>query len=583
MVSAAAGAEVRLAGGGPWKVAPPAPPAFRAALPELHPIVLQVLYTRGLTSASAARTFLDGDGIALYDPRRLYGMEGATERLRRALLEGETVAVHGDFDVDGITAAAILVRGLEAAGGRVIPLLPLRGASGYGMQAEAVEHLARLGASVIVTADTGTRAMAAVQRAAQLGLDVIVTDHHVPGDDLPAALAVVNPQQERCAYPYKELAGAGVAWKLVHALALDGLLPETVADDLLDLVALGTIVDVAPLQGENRLLVQRGLRRLARSLRPGLVALCGGPGVGGAGRPVDERMVAFSIGPRLNAAGRMDDPHLALELLLTEDPRRATELVALLEAKNAERQRLTEMVLQQARAQASRLDHAPLLMLRGDGWPGGVIGLVAARIAEEYGRPAFVVEVGAEVCRGSGRSAGGYDLVDLLTGCADLLIEFGGHTQAAGFAARAGDLDALAQRLVDGVERAPRPDTPAVMADHELGKAELDWALYGALLPLRPFGQGNPAPRFITLDLPALETRAVGAGGRHLRARVRFGKEVLTAFGPDLGPRAPSLAGCRRLDVLYSIESSSWNGYDTLELRLHDVRPVQGKARTVTA
>ncbi|MDQ3702018.1 MAG: single-stranded-DNA-specific exonuclease RecJ, partial [Chloroflexota bacterium] len=427
-----------------WEVAAPAPESLREALPDVHPVVLQVLYTRGLTSAAAVRAFLDGDGIALHDPRLLHGMDRAVSRLRRALLAGESVAVHGDFDVDGVTGVAILVNGLRAAGGRVIPVLPLRTAVGYGLLAETVERLATQGVSVIVTADTGTRATAAVQRAAQVGVDVIVTDHHLPGEELPPALAVVNPHQADCTYPFKELAGAGVAWKVVHALALEGLVPQAVADDLLDLVALGTIVDVAPLWGENRLLVQRGLRRLATSLRPGLRALCSG--TGGA---VDERTVAFSIGPRLNAAGRMDDPQLALELLLTESSQRAAELVALLEGKNAERQRLTEAVLQQARAQAAEMDDDPVLVLRGNGWAGGVIGLVASRIAEECGRPAFVVDVGAELCRGSGRSSGGIDLVALLTGCADLLIEFGGHTQAAGFAARAEHLDAVTQRLID--------------------------------------------------------------------------------------------------------------------------------------
>lgn len=572
MVSVAGGAGAGVSELSPparrWEVAAPAPAALRAALPDLHPVVLQVLYTRGLTSAPAARAFLDGDGIALHDPRLLHGMDRATSRLRRALLEGETVAVHGDFDVDGVTGVAILVVGLRAAGGRVIPVLPLRTAAGYGLQAETVDRLASDGVSVIVTADTGTRAMAAVQRAAQLGVDVIVTDHHLPGEQLPPALAVVNPHQAHCAYPFKELAGAGVAWKVVQALALEGLLPQAVADELLDLVALGTIVDVAPLWGENRLLVQRGLRRLATSLRPGLQALCGG-----TARAVDERTVAFSIGPRLNAAGRMDDPQLALELLLTESRQRAGELVALLEEKNAERQRLTEVVVQQARTQVAELGDVPVLVLRGSGWAGGVIGLVAARIAEEFGRPAFVVDVGAQLCRGSGRSSGGVDLVALLTGCADLLIEFGGHTQAAGFAARAETLDALTQRMIDQASSGPRPPAPVIIADHELAAGDVDWSLYGALLPLRPFGQGNTAPCFLTPNLPLLEARAVGTAGRHLRTRLRCGKGVLTAFGPDLGPRLRSLAGCRRLDAVYSLDASAWNGYDTLELRLHDVRP----------
>jgi single-stranded-DNA-specific exonuclease len=557
------------AGGRRWEVAPRAPAAFGAALPDVHPVVRQVLYNRGLTTAAAAREFLAGDGAPLHDPRQLYGMDRAIARLRRALQAGETVAVHGDFDVDGVTATAILVEGLGVAGIQTVPHLPQRTVTGYGLQAETVERLAAEGVSLVVTGDTGTRARDAVRRAAELGVDVVVTDHHLPGDDLPPAVAVINPRQASCAYPFKDLSGAGVAWKVVQALAQEDLLPVGAAEGLLDLVALGTIGDVSPLRGENRVLVQRGLRLLADSPRPGIRALLGP----GGRRPVDERTVAFSIGPRLNAAGRMDDPRLALELLLTGDAQRAAELARLLGERNEERQRLTEAVLQEARRQARGLDGQPLLVLRGDGWPGGVIGLVAGRIAEEFGRPAFVVDVGPEACRGSGRAAEGVDLVALLTGCADLLLEFGGHAQAAGFAARTQDLDALVGRLLDQMGRGPAPAPPVVVADQALAEGELDWALYGALLPLRPFGQGNPPPLFFTPGLRLLEARPVGASGRHLRVRLRFGKEVFTAFGPDLGPRAPDLARRGHLDVLYALDSSTWEGLESLELRLHDVRP----------
>jgi single-stranded-DNA-specific exonuclease len=551
-----------------WIVAPPAPEALRAALPDLHPVVLQVLYTRGLATPEAARAFLAGAGAPLHDPRQLYGMDRAIARLRRAREEGETVAVHGDFDVDGVAATAILSEGLRASGARVISYLPQRTTTGYGLVPETVARMAEEGASVVVTGDTGTRAGAAVARAAELGVDVVVTDHHLPGPDLPPALALVNPHQPACPYPFKDLAGAGVAWKLIEALALEGVVPPGVPEALLDLVALGTIVDVAPLQGENRVLVQQGLRRLAATTRPGLRAL-----LGASGRAVDEHLVAFVVGPRLNAAGRMDDPNLALELLLTRDEARAGDLVRILEEKNAERQRLTQSVLQVARQQAATLAGDPVIVLRGSGWPGGVIGLVAARIADEMGRPAFVVDVGEEACRGSGRGGPGVDLVAMLAACDDLLLEYGGHAGAAGFAAPAAHLEALVARLRDlGAGEVPVEAPPAV-ADQALAQGELDWALYRALLPLRPFGHGNPAPTFYTPDLPVVDLRVVGAGGRHLRARVRFGKEVLTAFGPELGPLAGGISRRGRLDALFSLDESNWNGYESLELRLLDVRP----------
>jgi single-stranded-DNA-specific exonuclease len=560
--------------GRPWVLAPAVPAALREALPDLHPAALQVLFARGLDTPAAVRAFLDGDGAALHDPRLLYGMEAAVARLRRAIQEGQTVAVHGDFDVDGITATAILCEGLGAAGGRAVPYLPQRTSAGYGLLPATVERIAGSGASLIVTADTGTRAIPAAQRAAELGLDVIVTDHHLAGSELPPAVAVINPQQPACAYPFKSLSGAGVAWKLVHALSLEGLLPEAFATDLLDLVALGTIVDVSPLRGENRALVRRGLRRLAEAPRPGLRALLGSAGSAGNGsRAVDEHLVAFTIGPRLNAAGRMDDPGLALELLLTRDPERAMALVRLLEGKNTERQLLTERVLQPAREQAAQQAGRPLHVLRGDSWPGGVIGLVAGRVADETGRPVFVVDVGEETCRGSGRGPEGTDLVALLDGCAGLLLEYGGHMQAAGFAALSRNLDEITERLLDLAGRAAPVAPAAAVADLALREGDLDWALYKALQPLRPFGQGNPAPTFISSGLQVLEARVVGASGRHLRARVRFGREVLTAFGPDLGPRAAQLARRGRADALFSLDSSEWNGYESLELRLVDVRP----------
>jgi single-stranded-DNA-specific exonuclease len=556
--------------GGPrWDVAPAAPPSLAAHFPELHPIAVQVLHARGLTTPDLIRAFLYGD--ALHDPGALYGMDRAIARITRAIRAGETIAAHGDFDVDGVTATAVLVEGLTAAGAKVVPFIPVRATTGYGVHASAVDKLAADGVTLIVTGDTGTRAIDAVQRATELGIDVIVTDHHLPGEVLPAAHALVNPHQPDCAYPFKELSGCGVAWKLIAALGAGGLLGEFDPEQLLDLVALGTIVDVSPLIGENRWLVQRGLRRLAVSPRPGLQALIASASRGGNGR-IDERTVSFGIGPRLNAAGRMDSADLALELVMTRDAARAAELVTLLEQKNTERQQLTEQVLVAARAQAELQTGKPILVIRGEQWAGGVLGLVAARLSDEYRRPAVIVDVGPDACRGSARDSSGLDLVQLLGGCADLLIEFGGHAQAAGFALVPDQLDALAERLVDGCAGRPDPSGRAVVADHRLAEDELSWALYRGLAELRPFGHGNAQPLFLGESLRVLESRPVGADGKHLRMRLRVGKQVVTAFGPNLGGRAASLFGAGAADALFCVESSTWNGVDSLELRLQDVR-----------
>ena len=555
----------------PWIVAPRVPPELVAALPELHPVAVQVLHTRGLTTPEAMRAFVSGD--ELHDPFRLHGMDRAIARIRQAIEKDEMIAAHGDFDVDGVTATAVLVEGLSAAGARAIPYIPVRAATGYGFHASAVEKLAADGVKLIVTGDTGTRATTAVQRAGELGVDVVITDHHLAGAELPPAVAVVNPHQPACAYPFKELSGVGVAWKLIDALHRDRPLRAQTPEDLLDLVALGTIVDVSPLVGENRALVRRGLARLAKSTRPCIRALIAqSTRDGGAG--FDERTVAFSLGPRLNAAGRMESADLAFELLRAPNEHLALEIVRQLEEKNLLRQRLTEDVLVAAREQAvedARAGH-PLLVVRGAGWPGGVLGLVAARLSEEFNRPALIVDVGTEACRGSARGAN-VDFVSLLSGCADLLIEYGGHAQAAGFALLPDRLDAFAERLRAACADRPDPTAQPVVADHGLAETDLDWPLYHALRTLRPFGHANLAPLFLTERIRLLEARPVGAGGKHLRLRLRCGRQTFTAFGPNLGSRSAALTGAAAVDALYHLESSTWNGLDSLELRLQDVRP----------
>ena len=533
-------------------------------------MAVQVLFTRGYASPELIRAFLNED--TLHDPDSLLGMDRAIGRIRRAVSQGETIATHGDFDVDGVTSTAVLTEGLRAAGSKVIPFIPLRATTGYGVHRSAVETLAAAGVTLIVTGDTGTRAVEAVARAAELGIDVIVTDHHLPGDVLPAAHALVNPHQAQCPYPFKDLSGCGVAWKLIAALGREGLLSGCAPADLLDLVALGTIVDVSPLVGENRWLVRRGLKRLAESQRPGIRALLANATRDGGTR-LDERTVAFTIGPRLNAAGRMGNAATALELLMTRDSARAGELVTALEELNVERQQLTERVMIAARDQAERLAGDPILVLRGQDWPGGVLGLVASRIAEEYRRPAVIVELGLEVCRGSARSPAGLDLVALLGTCAGLMIEFGGHAQAAGFSVRTDNLDALAERLVAGCAGQPDHSQEPVVADYLLAEEELTWSLHQGLNALRPFGQSNAQPIFLSERLRVIEARPVGVGGKHLRLRLRVGRQTLTGFGPNLGNMASALSDAGSADALYALESSTWNGNDSLELRLQDVRP----------
>lgn len=559
-----------------WVVAPRAPDSLFAALPDLHPAAVQVLFNRGLHTVGAVRDFLAAASAPLSDPFALPDMHAAVTRIRDAIRRGERVAVHGDYDVDGITGTVLLTGALEAAGLDVMPILPRRDTDGYGIQPRTLEELAVQGCRLVVTVDTGTSALAEVALAADLGLDVIVTDHHVVNGPLPPACAVINPQRRDVAVPpaTAPLAGVGVAFKLAQAIELAGLLnsPGYRTEQELDLVAIGTVVDVAPVVGENRSLVHRGLARLRSAPRPGIRALVERAGL--APEAVDAGRLSFALGPRLNAPGRLGDPHLSFELLRSTDAEHARRLAADLDELNARRQDLTASVLRVAREVALRVEAtSPVLVVSGQGWAVGVVGLVAARLAEDFDRPAFVIASDGDASRGSARAAGDFDVMAALRHCQDLLRQFGGHRAAAGFALDTGRLTEFADRLrlvCRPVDRAPGPSQVDLEIDWRgrLGQSAEAWALHHSLEPLAPFGQGNPAPLFLSHRLPVRDRRLVGE--RHARLKVECGRQVLTAFGPRLGERLGSLTRGAEIDAVYTIGMSSWNGAQSLELTLVD-------------
>ena len=423
-----------------WDIPAKIPPDVDNALSAYKPILRQLLCNRELTTEQAAKSFLSAEVEFETNPLQLSGMSTAVERIRQAIARRKTIAVYGDYDVDGVTATALLVEALQWLGATVKPYIPHRFEEGYGLNREALDNLKADGASVVVTVDCGIRSLEEAVHARAIGLDLIVTDHHHPlGEELPAAVSVICPKQAGDVYPEKNLAGVGLAYKLAQALA-DDPKSRVREERLLDLVALGTVADLAPLTGENRVLVRRGLKELRQTTRQGLFSLAAVAELALPGVTTSD--IGFRLGPRLNAAGRLDSAVAALELLTTTDSVRAGQLAQQLEVQNRQRQALTRETQERAELLVFAEESEPMLLFAADeSFNAGVVGLAASRLADTYYRPAVVASKGAEETRGSCRSIREFHITDALDQCADLLVRHGGHAAAAGFTVRNEKLD----------------------------------------------------------------------------------------------------------------------------------------------
>lgn len=570
-----------------WNIAPRVPPSVLATLRAFHPVIAQVLYNRGQDTPEKARAFLDGGDGALHNPFALHGMAQAVERIRRAIKRDEQIVVYGDFDADGVTSTVLLVQALRALGARVEPYIPHRVDEGYGLNFEALRALRQQGTSLVVTVDCGIRSVEEVAYGRRLGLDLIVTDHHSVGEELPPALAVIDPKidaRQRLeegrtnGYPEDMLAGVGVVYKLAQALfsvaeSQDRRPPSLPLDDLLDLVALGTVADLVPLdRPENRELVRRGLQVLNRAQRPGVYELMEVAGV----RPeqCNATSIGFMLGPRINAAGRLDSAMLAYELLSTHDMARASELAQQLQALNVERQELTLQAVEVAREQAFDTGQdTPLIFAASSDFRPGIVGLVAGRLCEEFYRPAVVVQQGETESRGSCRSIDEFDITDALDECADLLVRHGGHAQAAGFTVLNENLPKLRERLLQlAAERLDGQDLrPSLNVDAEVPFDQLTETLADELRRLEPTGAGNDAPLFVTRGVRVVEARRVGQEGRHLRLRLSNGVQFLDGIAFKFGDWAEHLEGM--MDIAYHLEINEWNGHRRPQLNIQDLRP----------
>ncbi len=559
-----------------WDLMPAAPADFARRLGR-GPLLATLLYQRQLRDPDTVQAFIEADYRGgLHDPMLMRGMPEASARVARAIAEGEPMAVYGDFDTDGVTAVTLLVQAITAMGGKIRPYIPHRTREGYGLNNLAVGQLAEDGARLLITVDCGISNVAEVAQANALGLDVIVTDHHHPPEVLPAALAVVNPKQPGCAYPYKQLVGVGIAFKLVQALVKRGMrLGELRGRDLLDVVALGTVTDMGPLDGENRVLVKAGLDALNATRRPGLRALVEVSGLT-LGK-VSSSDIGFMLGPRINAAGRLDDAVRAYELLLADSYVTAKALADELNQTNRARQELTKQVQAAARAmaEADGRSERRIVVLDGEGFQAGVVGLVAGKLAEEWGRPVLLMERGETISHGSARSVPGFSIIDALTSCQGLLDRFGGHSAAAGFTIaneRIPELDARLQAIA-AEQLSDEMLQPSLRVDAEVGLGELSWNLLAELAELEPFGQGNPQPALMSCGVQVVDARTRGADGQHLRLMLRKdGGPPYEAIAFRLGHLAEALRRHPRIDILYTLEANEWNGERKLQLNVKDLR-----------
>jgi single-stranded-DNA-specific exonuclease len=550
-----------------WNLLPPIPDQLLSRVPGLSPLMAQLAFNRGLADPSQLEPFLAADERLSADPFLLPDMHQAVSRVYRALLSGENIAVYGDFDADGITATALLVQGLGFLKGKPVPYIPSRLGEGHGLRTGVLRQLHEQGVSLVVTVDCGVTGVAEVQKARRTGLDIVITDHHTPLDEVPPAVAVVDPKLSGSRYPFSELAGVGVAYKLLQAL-LCSVGQERYLDSLLDLVALGTVADMTPLLSENRYLVKRGLEVLNASPRLGLREMINQARLT-VGSVASEN-ISWVIAPRLNTASRMDHALPSYELLMTESPDRAQELAAWLEKKNAERQELTGKATARAREQVVDQGVLPLLIVGDESYPAGIAGLIAGRLVDEFYRPTVVVGVGRRTSTGSCRSIPEFNIIDALSHCSDLFTRFGGHAQAAGFVMPTRHLPVLRERLLEmaaaelaGVDLRPRLDI-----DAEVTLSNLVGDTYQSIQLLAPFGQSNPLPTFLSRGVEVVECRTMGNNGDHLRFKLRKGDVTWDAVGFGMGGDQPETSAL--LDVVYNLEIDHWSGQMMLRLNLLD-------------
>ncbi|GAW32593.1 single-stranded-DNA-specific exonuclease RecJ [Carboxydocella sp. JDF658] len=557
-----------------WRLARPDPDRARILAQQLgiSPLLAGILLNRGITDLTSAHLFLRGSIADLGNPLELPDLEKALEILQQALQRQEKITIYGDYDADGVTATALLYLALKPlAGERVDYYLPNRFTEGYGLNLAAVEQLAQKGTRLLITVDCGIASFQEVVRARELGMKVIITDHHELQGELPPAEAVVNPKRPDNHYPWPDLCGAGIAFKLAQALLGEKALA------LLDLAAIGTVADLVPLHGENRLLVKAGLERMRHSPRPGLVALCQVAGIEPVG--LTAQQLAFQIGPRLNAAGRLSSAEMAVRLLITEKGSEALEMASLLDRTNRERQQIENQIVQAACRLVEEegcLARDRVLVLAQTDWHHGVLGIAASRLVERYYRPTLLLGLEGDEAKGSGRSIPGFNLFSALSQCRDLLTKFGGHPMAAGLSLNRNQIPRLREQLNELANTwlTEMDLVPDLLVEGEVAWGQVTEELVQELAQLEPYGYGNPIPVLALRKGRVLEVRAIGREGSHLRLWLEgTGAKRQQAVAWQLGHMVREIAagsGC--LDIAFVPDINEWNGQRLVQAQVKDLK-----------
>lgn len=535
-------------------------------------LAARILLARGYTSPGQVKDFLQ-PGEGLHDPFLMADMDKASAAIEEAMAQGRLIVVYGDYDCDGMTATVLLYRYLEERGAQVAYYIPDREEEGYGLNLEACRALQANGAGLVITVDNGVTAFAEIDYLNSLQIPVVVTDHHQPQQELPGALAVVDPHREDCPYPFKELSGVGVAFKLVCALEGDSEGTDTLAR-WADLICIGTIADVVSLRGENRIIAAAGLKQLGESENPGILALLAVAGL--ADKPLQAQSVSFGLAPRLNAASRMGCCEKSVDLMLCGEPAEAARLASEIDRANTRRKELEEGILSGIRAQLAEnpaLLEDRVLLLWGEGWHRGVIGIAAAKLVERYGKPAILFGVEGGRAQGSARSVEGFSIIEALRSAGELMEKLGGHPLAAGMTLPAGNLPELRRRVnAFAASRFPEMPLPRLLVDALLLPQELEPRQIGELSRLEPFGADNEMPVLLLPDVQLSGIEAIG-NGKHLRVRFLFGGKSYAAVWFHMVPaRFPYPAGAR-LDLAANLSLEEYGGQQRISIKIRDARP----------
>ena len=563
-----------------WHIAEPAPIDYLRQYRDMSPVLAQVLYNRGFEDAKQAYIFLHSSEQP-GDPFTMKGINKAVGRIRQAIKKKELIVVYGDFDADGVTSTTLMVQVLKELGANVQPYIPHRVDEGYGLNSPALFALAKKGVKLVITVDCGIRSVDEIEDGKRAGLDIIVTDHHSIGPEIPDAYSVINPQQEDCNYPEKKLAGVGVAFTLARALIdIDEANSRNNRrkinkKDLIDLVAIGTVADMMPLNTvENRMLIQYGLREINDGRRVGLRALLEVAGV----QPgkVDATSIGFAIGPRINAAGRLESAMEAYYLLSTNDSEEAQKYADELQRLNTKRRQLTldaQRLIEQHLAESNQQDSS-LIFAGHESFLPGIVGLVAGRLSNEHYRPTVILEHGETESRASCRSIPEFNITQALDECSELLVRHGGHAAAAGFTILNENIPILQERLTAIAESAlaQKELVPLLHVDMELDLHQLSYDLADEIRLLEPTGQQNPTPLFVSRNVSVLETKTVGSDQNHLKTKIyRNGQHPIDGIGFRLGEWASQMP--EKIDVAYHLEINDWNGRQSIQMNIQDIQP----------